>query len=80
MVLGVHGHKIPCVEGVLAPWPWGWQHRLTWLCLFFLSPSPPLWFLDSVTEQDQTMPFLPEFNGFSYLELSGLQTFVPDMQ
>uniref|UniRef100_A0A7M4E379 Agrin n=1 Tax=Crocodylus porosus TaxID=8502 RepID=A0A7M4E379_CROPO len=31
-------------------------------------------------EQDQSMPFLPEFNGFSYLELSGLQTFVPDIQ
>jgi len=26
------------------------------------------------------MPFLPEFNGFSYLELNGLQTFVPDLQ
>ncbi|KYO31536.1 agrin isoform C [Alligator mississippiensis] len=37
-------------------------------------------FCEFVTEQDQTMPFLPEFNGFSYLELSGLQTFVPDMQ
>ncbi|XP_014796963.1 PREDICTED: agrin [Calidris pugnax] len=33
-----------------------------------------------VTEQDHTMPFLPEFNGFSYLELNGLQTFVPDLQ
>uniref|UniRef100_A0A8C3K008 Agrin n=1 Tax=Calidris pygmaea TaxID=425635 RepID=A0A8C3K008_9CHAR len=31
-------------------------------------------------EQDHTMPFLPEFNGFSYLELNGLQTFVPDLQ
>uniref|UniRef100_A0A8C3LAK7 Agrin n=1 Tax=Chrysolophus pictus TaxID=9089 RepID=A0A8C3LAK7_CHRPC len=30
--------------------------------------------------QDHTMPFLPEFNGFSYLELNGLQTFVPDLQ
>lgn len=33
-----------------------------------------------MTEQDHTMPFLPEFNGFSYLELNGLQTFVPDLQ
>lgn len=33
-----------------------------------------------VTEQDLSMPFLPEFNGFSYLELSGLQSFVPDLQ
>uniref|UniRef100_A0A8C3PNT1 Agrin n=1 Tax=Calidris pygmaea TaxID=425635 RepID=A0A8C3PNT1_9CHAR len=32
------------------------------------------------TGQDHTMPFLPEFNGFSYLELNGLQTFVPDLQ
>uniref|UniRef100_A0A8B9SYN4 Agrin n=1 Tax=Anas platyrhynchos TaxID=8839 RepID=A0A8B9SYN4_ANAPL len=30
--------------------------------------------------QDLSMPFLPEFNGFSYLELSGLQSFVPDLQ
>uniref|UniRef100_A0A8B9E4M8 Agrin n=1 Tax=Anser cygnoides TaxID=8845 RepID=A0A8B9E4M8_ANSCY len=37
-------------------------------------------FCERVTEQDLTMPFLPEFNGFSYLELSGLQTFVPDLQ
>ncbi|XP_008935890.1 PREDICTED: agrin-like, partial [Merops nubicus] len=36
-------------------------------------------FCQLVTEQDHTMPFLPEFNGFSYLELSGLQTFVPDL-
>ncbi|XP_030042069.1 agrin isoform X2 [Microcaecilia unicolor] len=35
---------------------------------------------EKVTEQDQTQPFLPEFNGFSYLELKGLQTFVPDLQ
>uniref|UniRef100_A0A8C0FVF4 Agrin n=1 Tax=Bubo bubo TaxID=30461 RepID=A0A8C0FVF4_BUBBB len=35
---------------------------------------------DFLTEQDHTMPFLPEFNGFSYLELNGLQTFVPDLQ
>uniref|UniRef100_A0A8D2KTG3 Agrin n=1 Tax=Varanus komodoensis TaxID=61221 RepID=A0A8D2KTG3_VARKO len=32
------------------------------------------------SELDQTVPFLPEFNGFSYLELNGLQTFVPDLQ
>uniref|UniRef100_A0A8C5IU79 Agrin n=1 Tax=Junco hyemalis TaxID=40217 RepID=A0A8C5IU79_JUNHY len=31
-------------------------------------------------EQDQSVPFLPEFNGFSYLELNGLQSFVPDLQ
>ncbi|XP_039223823.1 agrin isoform X4 [Crotalus tigris] len=37
-------------------------------------------FCESVEEMDQTMPFLPEFNGFSYLELNGLQTFVPDLQ
>ncbi|XP_029818263.1 agrin [Manacus vitellinus] len=37
-------------------------------------------FCERVTEQDHTMPFLPEFNGFSYLELNGLQTFVPDLQ
>nr|XP_009940178.1 PREDICTED: agrin [Opisthocomus hoazin] len=36
-------------------------------------------FCELVTEQDHTMPFLPEFNGFSYLELNGLQTFVPDL-
>ncbi|NWZ43878.1 AGRIN protein, partial [Brachypodius atriceps] len=33
-----------------------------------------------VTEQDHTVPFLPEFNGFSFLELNGLQSFVPDLQ
>uniref|UniRef100_A0A670Z176 Agrin n=1 Tax=Pseudonaja textilis TaxID=8673 RepID=A0A670Z176_PSETE len=32
------------------------------------------------SEMDQTVPFLPEFNGFSYLELNGLQTFVPELQ
>ncbi|NXO97466.1 AGRIN protein, partial [Certhia brachydactyla] len=37
-------------------------------------------FCERVTEQDQTVPFLPEFNGFSYLELNGLQSFVPDLQ
>ncbi|XP_061458105.1 agrin isoform X2 [Rhineura floridana] len=37
-------------------------------------------FCESVTELDQTVPFLPEFNGFSYLELNGLQTFVPELQ
>ncbi|XP_063001126.1 agrin [Elgaria multicarinata webbii] len=37
-------------------------------------------FCESVTELDQTVPFLPEFNGFSYLEMNGLQTFVPDLQ
>uniref|UniRef100_A0A8C8SKM8 Agrin n=1 Tax=Pelusios castaneus TaxID=367368 RepID=A0A8C8SKM8_9SAUR len=37
-------------------------------------------FCEAVTEQDQTQPFLPEFNGFSYLELRGLQTFVPELQ
>uniref|UniRef100_A0A8B9VHY7 Agrin n=1 Tax=Anas zonorhyncha TaxID=75864 RepID=A0A8B9VHY7_9AVES len=37
-------------------------------------------FCERVTEQDLSMPFLPEFNGFSYLELSGLQSFVPDLQ
>ncbi|NXO75657.1 AGRIN protein, partial [Sitta europaea] len=37
-------------------------------------------FCERVTEQDQSMPFLPEFNGFSYLELNGLQSFVPDLQ
>ncbi|XP_030918401.1 agrin, partial [Geospiza fortis] len=35
---------------------------------------------ERVTEQDQSVPFLPEFNGFSYLELNGLQSFVPDLQ
>uniref|UniRef100_A0A8C5ISE8 Agrin n=1 Tax=Junco hyemalis TaxID=40217 RepID=A0A8C5ISE8_JUNHY len=35
---------------------------------------------DLLTEQDQSVPFLPEFNGFSYLELNGLQSFVPDLQ
>ncbi|KAK2521686.1 Agrn [Columba guinea] len=37
-------------------------------------------FCERVTEQDHTVPFLPEFNGFSYLELNGLQSFVPDLQ
>ncbi|XP_039940398.1 agrin [Hirundo rustica] len=37
-------------------------------------------FCERVTEQDQSMPFLPEFNGFSFLELNGLQSFVPDLQ
>uniref|UniRef100_A0A8C5SXB1 Agrin n=1 Tax=Laticauda laticaudata TaxID=8630 RepID=A0A8C5SXB1_LATLA len=37
-------------------------------------------FCESVAEMDQTVPFLPEFNGFSYLELNGLQTFVPELQ
>ncbi|XP_077168348.1 agrin isoform X5 [Paroedura picta] len=37
-------------------------------------------FCETVTELDQTVPFLPEFNGFSYLELNGLQTFVPELQ
>ncbi|NXO13306.1 AGRIN protein, partial [Oriolus oriolus] len=37
-------------------------------------------FCERVTEQDHSMPFLPEFNGFSYLELNGLQSFVPDLQ
>nr|XP_033777434.1 agrin isoform X2 [Geotrypetes seraphini] len=35
---------------------------------------------EKVIEQDQTLPFLPEFNGFSHLELKGLQTFVTDLQ
>uniref|UniRef100_A0A8C3R903 Agrin n=1 Tax=Cyanoderma ruficeps TaxID=181631 RepID=A0A8C3R903_9PASS len=30
--------------------------------------------------QDRSVPFLPEFNGFSFLELNGLQSFVPDLQ
>ncbi|XP_077787491.1 agrin isoform X2 [Podarcis muralis] len=37
-------------------------------------------FCQTVTELDQTVPFLPEFNGFSYLELNGLQAFVPELQ
>ncbi|XP_065277420.1 agrin [Emys orbicularis] len=37
-------------------------------------------FCEAVTEQDQTRPFLPEFNGFSYLELRGLQTFGRELQ
>ncbi|NWY00427.1 AGRIN protein, partial [Nothoprocta ornata] len=38
-------------------------------------------FCERVAEQDHSIPFLPEFNGFSsYLELNGLQTFVPDLQ
>ncbi|XP_069466169.1 agrin isoform X1 [Ambystoma mexicanum] len=37
-------------------------------------------FCEKVTEEDQSIPFLPEFNGFSYLELKGLQTFVTDLQ
>ncbi|NWZ86949.1 AGRIN protein, partial [Poecile atricapillus] len=37
-------------------------------------------FCEQVTEQDRSVPFLPEFNGFSYLELNGLQSFVPDLQ
>ncbi|NXC09441.1 AGRIN protein, partial [Orthonyx spaldingii] len=37
-------------------------------------------FCERVTEQDHSVPFLPEFNGFSYLELNGLQSFVPDLQ
>lgn len=37
-------------------------------------------FCESVTELDKTVPFLPEFNGFSYLELNGLQTFGLDLQ
>ncbi|KAM7030447.1 LOW QUALITY PROTEIN: agrin [Acridotheres tristis] len=35
---------------------------------------------ERVTEQDQSVPFMPEFNGSSYLELNGLQSFVPDLQ
>ncbi|XP_033375262.1 agrin [Parus major] len=35
---------------------------------------------EQVTEQDRSVPFLPEFNGFSYLELNGLQSFVPNLQ
>ncbi|XP_056364427.1 agrin [Oenanthe melanoleuca] len=34
----------------------------------------------TVVEQDQSVPFLPEFSGLSYLELDGLQSFVPDLQ
>ncbi|NXU35218.1 AGRIN protein, partial [Drymodes brunneopygia] len=37
-------------------------------------------FCERVTEQDQALPFLPDFNGASYLELNGLQSFVPDLQ
>uniref|UniRef100_A0A8C3XF99 Agrin n=1 Tax=Cyanoderma ruficeps TaxID=181631 RepID=A0A8C3XF99_9PASS len=37
-------------------------------------------FCQQVTEQDRSVPFLPEFNGFSFLELNGLQSFVPDLQ
>ncbi|XP_074916320.1 agrin isoform X8 [Chelonoidis abingdonii] len=37
-------------------------------------------FCEAVTEQDQTRPFLPEFNSFSYLELGGLQTFGHELQ
>ncbi|NWV29599.1 AGRIN protein, partial [Origma solitaria] len=37
-------------------------------------------FCERVTEQDHSIPFLPEFKGFSYLELNGLQSFVPDLQ
>uniref|UniRef100_H9H689 Agrin n=1 Tax=Monodelphis domestica TaxID=13616 RepID=H9H689_MONDO len=32
-------------------------------------------FCQTVTEQDPSRPFLPNFNGFSYLELKGLHTF-----
>nr|XP_020832364.1 agrin isoform X1 [Phascolarctos cinereus] len=32
-------------------------------------------FCQTVTEQDPSRPFLPTFNGFSYLELKGLHTF-----
>nr|XP_014340062.1 PREDICTED: agrin [Latimeria chalumnae] len=30
-------------------------------------------FCDVVSEQDHTVPFIPEFNGFSYMEMNGLQ-------
>ncbi|TRZ07641.1 hypothetical protein HGM15179_019466, partial [Zosterops borbonicus] len=37
-------------------------------------------FCERVTEQDQTVPFMPQFSGSSFLELNGLQSFVPDLQ
>ncbi|XP_041425259.1 agrin isoform X3 [Xenopus laevis] len=37
-------------------------------------------FCEKVTNQDLNLPFLPQFNGYSYLELKGLQTFATDLQ
>ncbi|NXO71347.1 AGRIN protein, partial [Phainopepla nitens] len=50
------------------------------LCQLLCPPSLTLPALCPVTEQDRSVPFLPEFSGFSYLELNGLQSFVPDLQ
>lgn len=61
---------IPTWPGACSRWP-------GLLGLLFLTVFPAG---RPVTEQDLSVPFLPEFNGFSYLELSGLQSFVPDLQ
>ncbi|XP_053546438.1 agrin isoform X2 [Bombina bombina] len=37
-------------------------------------------FCEKVMDQDLNVPFLPQFNGFSYLEMKGLQTFATDLQ
>ncbi|KAG8434439.1 hypothetical protein GDO86_012708 [Hymenochirus boettgeri] len=37
-------------------------------------------FCEKVSDQDLNLPFLPQFNGYSYLEMKGLQTFVTDLQ
>ncbi|XP_075459745.1 agrin isoform X4 [Ascaphus truei] len=37
-------------------------------------------FCEKVSDQDLNVPFLPQFNGYSFLELKGLQTFATDLQ
>ncbi|XP_072011994.1 agrin isoform X5 [Engystomops pustulosus] len=36
-------------------------------------------FCEKMSDQDLNLPFLPHFNGYSYLELKGLQTFATDI-
>ncbi|XP_068096834.1 agrin isoform X5 [Hyperolius riggenbachi] len=36
-------------------------------------------FCEKVSDQDLNLPFLPHFNGYSYLEMKGLQTFATDI-
>lgn len=65
---------------MISPSPRGREPALAaWSCSAS-SSSPFFPARCPVSEQDLSMPFLPEFNGFSYLELSGLQSFVPDLQ
>ncbi|XP_043919018.1 agrin isoform X3 [Protopterus annectens] len=37
-------------------------------------------FCEREAMMDHSAPFIPEFNGFSYLQFSGLHTFLPDIQ